>query len=175
MWRITTFILALSFPAGQLSASGENTDKAESPPKEYAQTSHKAVGARVMASSTHRGQHGEAARRAVVDGDLSTRWSSEYSEPQEISLFFGKRIDVRRIRIHWENACATKYAVSLSPDGKTWQKAYLFLDLTSEPVPRVDTIRLPGTPAKATKLELISRVRSEWGFSIYEIEVFDSK
>lgn len=176
--RIVMMALFLaSFPAsGDLLASGEESTKTESTPAvEYRRPPHKAVGARSIASSTHRGEYGESNQKALVDGDLSTRWSSDYSAPQELKIILEQPVDIHRIRIHWERACATKYLVSISPDGKKWRKAHLYLDLNAEPVPRIDTIRMPGTPTCAIKIELMERVRNEWGFSIHEIEVFDQK
>ncbi len=186
--RMTALALFLvSFlAAGELLASGDESAEKESAkdesaktessaPVKYSRPPHKAVGARIVVSSTHRGEQGERNHRALVDGDLSTRWSSDYVEPQEVKIILRQRVDIHRIRIHWERACATKYLVSVSPNGKTWQKAYLYLDLGAEPVPRIDTIRLPGTSTRAIKIELMARVRSEWGFSIHEIEVLDQK
>ncbi len=123
----------------------------------------------VTASSTHRGEAGEATAAALIDRDLFTRWSSDYSTPQKVILKLSRSARLSRMRIHWEIAAAKSYSVSLSPDGTTWTKA--FQKRKGEMGPRIDDIDLGGQEARRIRIDLRGRMNPTWGFSIYEIEV----
>jgi hypothetical protein len=57
----------------------------------------------------------------AVDGDRSTRWSSEFSDPQWIAVDLGRFLLINRIVLNWEDAFASQYAVMLSDDGWSWR------------------------------------------------------
>jgi hypothetical protein len=130
-----------------------------------------ARGARVTVTSTHAGLPGEDGAAALVDGNLATRWSSLYAEPQRVTIQWARPVDLGAIRLYWENACATRYAVSVSPDGKAWRAIHLYLNADAKPEPRMDMIDARGQKAKAIQLDLSARVSTNWGFSLYEIAV----
>jgi len=48
----------------------------------------------------------------VVDGNPGTRWASEWSEPQYLTVTFVRPYVVDRIVLHWEQAYATEYCVT---------------------------------------------------------------
>jgi hypothetical protein len=48
---------------------------------------------------------------------------------------------------------------------------HAYLKTDAKPEPRVDDINLNGVSAQSIKLDLLGRVRPDWGFSLYEIEV----
>lgn len=133
--------------------------------------SHSAVNCKVKASTTHYGFPGEAGPEALVDGNLLTRWSSDYTEPQEIELELEKPVAVDKIRLHWEKACATRYTVSISLDRVSWKKIYFYRNDDIAPQERIDEINVNKIPARYIRIELEKRVERNWGFSIYEIEV----
>jgi hypothetical protein len=132
---------------------------------------HLAVGARVVASSTHLGETGENEPHALTDGNIFTRWSSGYTEPQEVTLFLDGPRKLKTLRLHWEKACATKYCVYLSMDGKEWRSVYLYMNIGQPPEARVDEIDLKNAVASVLRLDLQKCVNQEWGFSLYEIEI----
>jgi len=133
---------------------------------------HMAVGAKVQVSSTHEGLEGEGTGAALVDGDLATRWSSEYAEPQTVTVDLGKVQTLAKLRLHWETASATAYRVSVSTDGEKWDMVHeADLKLQGLPKPRVDDVDMLNTAGSQIRLELLTRVNPKWGFSLYEIEV----
>jgi len=136
---------------------------------------HAAIGAAVTVSSTSKKYPTELPPSVLVDGDLTTRWSSEYAEPQTIEVKLEKPMKLAKIRLHWEDAVATKYSLSVSSDGKSWNGMYAFMKTDAKPVPRVDDIALNGVSAGFIKLDLTGRVSPEWGFSLYEIEVIPAE
>jgi hypothetical protein len=130
-----------------------------------------ATSAMVTVSSTHYGENGESGPAALVDGDLFTRWSSDYSEPQEIVIQLKKPAVLSKLRLHWEQASATKYRVQTSRNGKDWMSVYLYMGMSGgEPASRIDDIDLKNTTAVWIKLDLQTCVNKQWGFSLYEIE-----
>ena len=143
----------------------------EAKPTPDGQLKHGGLGARITASSTHTGEAGEGSAEALIDGMLATRWSSIYSEPQHIIIEFEKPITVRSLRLYWETASATRYAVSVSPDGQNWGQSKPMAKPVSRPTPRTDDVPMGDVAAKAIRLDLVTRVNQDWGFSLFEIEV----
>jgi hypothetical protein len=125
------------------------------------------------ASSTHKGEEGEGDPSALVDGKMSTRWSSEYVEPQAIILRLSQQSRLSKLRLHWESASARTYIVSISGNGKTWKAIHHGRGGTLGP--RVDDISLGGAMVKAIKINLVNRVNENWGFSLHEIQVLPAK
>jgi hypothetical protein len=132
---------------------------------------HRAVIAEAAASSTRTNEVAEGPVTSLIDGDLTTRWSSEYSEPQEVILRFKDRFKVGAIRLHWEAAAAREYGVMASADGSRWTTIAAVTNAV--PGPRVDQIDGCGLIALSLKLQFIKRTNPAWGFSLYEIEVLD--
>ena len=44
----------------------------------------------------------------AIDGDLSTRWSSDFSDPQQLTIDLGDEATVSGVCIHWETAFAVR-------------------------------------------------------------------
>ena len=63
----------------------------------------------------------------AVDGSLATRWSSQYSDPQSLTVDLGKVTQLCRAVIHWEYALASSYRIQTSNDNVTW-KNIAFID-----------------------------------------------
>lgn len=130
----------------------------------------------VEVSSTHREFPGEFEPVALVDGNLFTRWSSEYTAPQTVIIDLKKPVILDSIRLHWERACATRYAVYASIDKKNWQPVFIFMNDKVQAAYRVDYIPFKNIETRYIKLDLQSCVNTNWGFSLYEIEIIpDSK
>jgi hypothetical protein len=56
----------------------------------------------------------------AVDGDPGTRWSSDFSDPQWIAVDLGSPAEITRVRLNWEAAYASRYAIEVSDDGQAW-------------------------------------------------------
>jgi beta-glucanase (GH16 family) len=105
----------------------------------------------------------------LVDGDLKTRWSSEFSDPQWVMLDLGRIVNVSDIRLTWENAYAKSYDVEFSTDKNTWQK----VSANDKCEGGIEEIRNLNQPARFIKFNFKKRA-TEWGYSLWEIEVFTS-
>ena len=59
----------------------------------------------------------------AVDGDMNTRWSSQFINNQWIKLDFGKTVKIGSIQLFWEAAYASQYTIEWSNDDQEWHQA----------------------------------------------------
>jgi beta-glucanase (GH16 family) len=121
----------------------------------------------VTVTSTEGGLIGENA----VDGSMSTRWSSAFSEPHSISVDLGDVYDLDRVVIHWEAAFAVAYDVEVSMDGVQWTVA----NTVNSGNGNEDVVSLTGSTGRYVRIQCLQRVfigGAQYGFSIYELEVY---
>jgi len=103
---------------------------------------------------------------AAVDGSLTTRWSSGFSDPQWIVIDLGAVWSVTDIKLDWENAYATSYHVDVSVDAKHWST--VFRTVTGKGGVRDIPVR--PTPARYVRMYGTER-NSQYGYSLKEFEV----
>jgi hypothetical protein len=126
-----------------------------------------AVGRPVKASSevTVNGETFPA--RNAVDGNRSTRWSSEFSDPQWIAVDLGEPVEISRVELVWENAYGRSYTIQVSDDGETWKEVYK----TDSSKGGTETIRF--APTKARRVRMYGTKRgTQHGYSLWEMRVF---
>lgn len=123
-----------------------------------------ALGRVAAASST---ETSTLAVENVVDGDRTTRWSSEWNDdPQWLGIDLGSVWAVTEVRLIWEEAYATRYRVELSPDGAHWTTVYSTGNGTG------GTVRISVTLAAARYVRLVFDQRGTmWGYSLWELDI----
>ena len=104
----------------------------------------------------------------ATDGNLGTRWSSAFSDPQWLEVDLGSAQPICQVTLNWENAYATAFQIQTSTDGSTWTTIYSTTTGTggTQPLNVTGTgryIRMYGT-ARAT----------QYGYSLWEFQVFTS-
>ena len=126
-----------------------------------------ALGKPIMASSsvTIDGKSYPAVN--AVDGSRSTRWSSEFSDPQWLCIDLGETKEVCRVELLWEAACAKAYAIQVSTDGSTWKDAFT----TGSGEGKTADIRFTPTPARWLRFYGTQRA-TPYGYSLWEMKVF---
>ncbi len=103
----------------------------------------------------------------AVDGNYATRWSSQFSDPQTFTLDLGQSEHFNQIRISWESAYGKEYFIEASENGSIWNKII-------EQSNGFGGIEKWTTDATARYIRLTGTKRgTEWGYSIYEFEVFN--
>jgi mannan endo-1,4-beta-mannosidase len=102
----------------------------------------------------------------AVDGNLGTRWSSEYSDPQYIYVDLEKEHKIGSVYIEWETAHARQYKIQVSNDAKAWTD--VFTEYNGDG--GLDEIELSVT-ARYVRIYCMQRA-TEWGHSIYEFQVY---
>jgi hypothetical protein len=111
-------------------------------------------------------QSGSFPPSAATDGNLGTRWSSAFSDPQWLEVDLGSVQPVCQVVLDWETAYATAFQIQVSPDGSTWTTIYSTTtgtggDQTLNVSGSGRYIRMYGT-ARAT----------QYGYSLWEFQVF---
>lgn len=118
----------------------------------------------VSVSST---ENGTTPGSAAVDGNLETRWSSAFADPQWISVDLGATYAVDRVKITWEPALAKDYTVEISDDDEHWT---VMKTITGNTVLVNDHTDVSGE-GRYIRIKGTTR-GTPWGYSIYELEVY---
>lgn len=117
----------------------------------------------VSASSTESSTNTAA---KAVDGSLTSRWSSAYSNPQWIYVDLGSPYNLNRIVLNWEVAYGKSYQIQVSDNASTWSTIYS----TTAGDGGVDDISLSGT---GRYVRMYGTVRAtSWGYSLWEFAVY---
>jgi len=102
----------------------------------------------------------------AVDGNYTTRWSSQFTDPQTFMIDLGSTQKFNEIRITWEAAYGKEYIIETSNDASVWKKV-------------VEQKNGSGNNEKWNINENARYVRltgtkrgSVYGYSIYEFEVY---
>jgi hyaluronoglucosaminidase len=104
----------------------------------------------------------------AIDGDSSTRWSSEHTDDEWLQVELAEPTRVGKVVLTWERACASAYQVEVSSDGEAWT--------TVASVPETDCgtdeVRFDSSqPVTFVRMHGLGRA-TEWGYSIYEFEIY---
>src|SRR5689334_8081917 len=73
---------------------------------------------RPVAASSQEGA--DVAAGKAVDGAVGTRWSSQFSDAQWLSVDLGTTVSVTRVVLRWEGAYGKAYQIQTSGDGAAW-------------------------------------------------------
>jgi len=100
------------------------------------------------------------------DGDLTTRWSSLFSDPQWITVDLGSVQNIARVRLNWENASAKSYTIQLSPDNSTWTT----VNTTTNGIGSINDLAALGS-GRYVRMYSTQR-NTAYGDSLWEFEVY---
>ncbi len=112
-------------------------------------------------------QPGQLSASKAVDGDKTTRWSSEAWDPQWIYVDLGSVHTVGRVVLSWENAYGKTYDIQVSNDAQNWTTIYRELYGNGG----INDIKLYGTGRYVRMLGAARGIG--YGYSLYEFEVYD--
>jgi beta-glucosidase len=122
--------------------------------------------ARTAVATVSSAENGGTGGDAAIDGDLTTRWSSAFSDPQTLELDLGARASISQITLRWEAAFGKAYTIEVSNDRATWTPV--------ETVTNSDggTDDFTGLTATGRYVRLTGTARATvYGYSLYEFEV----
>lgn len=105
----------------------------------------------------------------AVDGDPTTRWSSEYLDNQWIYVDLGQNYSIKRVVLNWETAFGRSYKIEVSQDEVNWTEIY---GTTSGDGDIDDITNLSGS-GRFVRMHGLTRA-TQWGFSLWEFEVYDA-
>jgi len=120
----------------------------------------------VTASSESDAAH---AAKYAVDANISTRWSSLYTDPQTFTIDLLSKYTITAVVLNWETASAKDYTIQVSNDGTAWTTISTKAGMATGA--RIDTIK--GLSANARYIKMVGTARTgTWGYSLYEFEVW---
>ncbi|HEY0705183.1 MAG TPA: carbohydrate-binding domain-containing protein, partial [Polyangia bacterium] len=105
---------------------------------------------------------------AAIDGNLTTRWSSQFADPQWIYVNLGGVRRISRVVLRWESAASANYELAVANNvAGPWTTIYS----TATGDGGVDDIG--GLTASAQYVRMFSRARTTpYGNSLFEFEVY---
>jgi fibronectin type 3 domain-containing protein len=104
----------------------------------------------------------------AVDGSLSTRWSSAFSDPQWIQIDLGATHTISKVVLNWETAYGKAFQIQTSADGTNWTTIYS----TTTGTGGTQTLSLTGS---GRYVRMYGTVRAtQYGYSLWEFQVFGS-
>ncbi len=104
----------------------------------------------------------------VFDGKISTRWGSEYSDPQWIMIDLGETQKVGGVILKWEAAYGKAYEIRVSQDSLDWTTVY------TETAGNGSTDKITFDQVDARYIMMYGTERGTiYGYSIWEFEVYE--
>jgi hypothetical protein len=104
----------------------------------------------------------------AVDGNLGTRWSSAFSDPQWLEVDLGSTQSICQVTLNWENAYAAAFQIQTSPDGSTWTTIYS----TTTGTGGTQTLNITGS---GRYIRMYGTARAtQYGYSLWEFQVYAS-
>ncbi|ACU72398.1 coagulation factor 5/8 type domain protein [Catenulispora acidiphila DSM 44928] len=105
------------------------------------------------------------AASAAVDGNLGTRWSSAFSDPQWLQVDLGSTQSICQVVLNWETAAAKAYQIQTSANGTTWTSIY---STTTSPG-GTETLNVSGS---GRYIRMYGTARAtQYGYSLWEFQV----
>ena len=102
----------------------------------------------------------------AVDGDQSTLWESNWSDPQFLTVDLATIYSINRVEIDWEAAYASQYQIEVSNDGHQWTTISSITNGNGG----TDVISLNGQNARYVRMYGTQRTtigNAQYGYSIF--------
>ncbi|QEC67241.1 T9SS type A sorting domain-containing protein [Panacibacter ginsenosidivorans] len=104
--------------------------------------------------------------RNVTDGKLNTRWSSVYSDPQNIYVDLGSSYDICKVVLHWQIALGKDFKIQVSDNAINWTDVASYTGNTSYN-------NYVSLKASGRYVRMYGTKRgSQYGYSLWEFEVY---
>ncbi|NQX46924.1 discoidin domain-containing protein [Paenibacillus tritici] len=123
-----------------------------------------AEGMQVKASSS---KAADVAVENAVDGSLTTRWGSNYADPQWIYVDLGASQLISKVMLHWESSYGKEYRIEVSDTMEDWKTVYSTANGDGE----IDEISVGPVNARYVRMYGTQRA-SKYGYSLWEFKVF---
>src|SRR5579884_355664 len=102
----------------------------------------------------------------ATDGNLATRWATDWSDPQWIQVDLGQTTTIKHIQLVWENAYGQAYQIQTSNDGTNWTTIYS----TTTGIGGVDDFDVSGS---GRYVRMYGTARgTTYGYSLYEFGIY---
>ncbi len=124
--------------------------------------------ARAEASSFEKNPVYDYQAASAIDGDLKTRWASDWTDTESITFELVSRANISGIQLKFENGHDAAYDILVSDDGVNFETVVQVQrgEMTQPDV----TIRFDPVKARFIKLQGVER-NDKYGYSIYDANV----
>ncbi|WEK55864.1 MAG: discoidin domain-containing protein [Candidatus Cohnella colombiensis] len=103
----------------------------------------------------------------AVDGDTSTRWESDHSDPQWIAIDLGATYAISHVILDWQSAYGKSYVIEISLNGSSWTTVYS----TTSGKGGIEDITFTSSQARYVRMTGTER-GTRYGYSLLEFEVY---
>src|SRR6266545_2111953 len=102
----------------------------------------------------------------ATDGNLNTRWSSQFSDPQWLKVDLGSTQSICQVVLAWETAFGKAFQIQTSNDNSTWTSVFS----TTTGTGGTQTLNLSGS---GRYIRMFGTARgTQWGYSLWEFQVY---
>ncbi len=105
------------------------------------------------------------------DGDLDTRWGSEFIVPSWYFVDLGAVYEINKVVIYWQTSHATVYDLQVSNDSTNWTTIYSETDGEPEHIEFTDEITGLSDSGRYIRMYAIEK-DCDFGVSMWEFEVY---
>ncbi|MEI7909987.1 MAG: discoidin domain-containing protein [Verrucomicrobiota bacterium] len=106
----------------------------------------------------------------ATDENPATRWSSDITKAEQwLAIDLGKEQSFNTVAVTWEAAVPKTYKIQVASDATHWTDVF-----TGEAQPGKTTATFPTQRARHLRL-LMREPKTQWGYSIHEIEVVSKR
>jgi hypothetical protein len=103
---------------------------------------------------------------AAFDGDLTTRWSSLYTDPQSIYVDLGATYELCSVDLKWETALGKDFKIQVSDDASNWTTVATITG-------NIDPENYIAINGSGRYVQMIGTARgTQYGYSLWEFEVY---
>lgn len=102
----------------------------------------------------------------AIDGDFFTRWGSEWTDTESLTLDLGGVYTVSGVTLMWEMAYGRHYVIEISTDANTWTSAIEKRDGQGG----IEYLDFEPVSARYVRMRGVTRA-TEWGYSLWELFV----
>ncbi len=102
----------------------------------------------------------------ATDGSLTSRWASDWSDPQWIQVDLGAVTSFHHVQLVWESAYGRAYEIQVSDNGSDWHAVYS----TTAGDGGVDGLAAGGS-GRYVRVYATQR-GTGWGYSLYELGIY---
>ncbi|MFE4173868.1 discoidin domain-containing protein [Streptomyces sp. NPDC056909] len=103
---------------------------------------------------------------AAVDGDLGTRWSSAFTDPQWIQIDLGAETRISRVALNWEAAYGKAFRIEVSNNAQDWTPVHETTTATGG----AQSLAVAGT-GRYVRMYGTQR-GTPYGYSLWEFQVY---
>ncbi|HEY4018139.1 MAG TPA: discoidin domain-containing protein [Pseudonocardiaceae bacterium] len=111
-------------------------------------------------------ENGSFPAQNAVDGNLGTRWSSAFSDPQWLQVDLGSTQSICGVNLDWETAYGKAFQLQTSTDGTNWTTIYS----TTTGTGGTQDLSVSGS---GRYLRVYGTARgTQWGYSLWELQAY---